>query len=123
MWSDSHTVLQWVNSNGRYKQFEDYRVKEINSFLPSSKWKYCQTKENPTDLGTRRKTPRELIESDLWCYGSDWLGREQWPKEPFILWTEKARAEEVKSVMHVQPSINSIFRLWSKIEVEKFSKI
>ena len=65
MWSDSHTVLHWINGQGRYKQLLDHRVKEINNLLPLSKWKYCPAKENPADLGTRGKIPSELIESNL----------------------------------------------------------
>ena len=100
----------------------DHRVKEINSLLPSATWKYCPTKENPADLGTRGKAPKELVESDLWWHGPDRLCTEHSPRPPLILSTEETRAEEVKSVMHVYPSANKTFGLSSIIDLQKFSE-
>ena len=55
MWSDSSTVLHWLEGKGRYKQFVEHRVREICSLVPDVSWKYCPTDENPADFGTRRK--------------------------------------------------------------------
>ena len=40
MWTDDSTVLHWIEGNGKYKQFVDYRVKEIYSLLPNVTWKF-----------------------------------------------------------------------------------
>ena len=73
MWSDSSTVLHWLEGKGRYKQFVEHRVREICSLMPGVSWKYCPTAENPTDLRTREKTRRQLQESKLCWKGPSWL--------------------------------------------------
>ena len=55
MWSDSSTVLHWLEGKGRYKQFVEHRVREICSLVSDVSWKVCPTDENLADLGTRGK--------------------------------------------------------------------
>ena len=83
-WSDSSTVLHWLEGKGRYKQFVEHRVREICSLMLDVSWKYCPTDENRADLGTRGKTPRQLQESKVWWKGPPWLCTAQWPHQTHI---------------------------------------
>ena len=121
MWSDSCTVLHWINGKGKYKQFVDHRVKEINSILPSASWRYCPTMENPADFGTRGKTPTELSANELWWQGPEWLCTERWPDQPFIDSMEEPRAEEVKSVTQIQSREPKVVGLSSIIDLGRYS--
>ena len=49
-WSDSQTVLQWINSDSRtYKTFVMNRLGEINEETNVTEWKWAPTTENPAD--------------------------------------------------------------------------
>ena len=49
-WSDSPTVLNWLNENGEYKLFVSNRMSKLKGkgFIES---KHVPTKENPANLG------------------------------------------------------------------------
>ena len=81
MWSDSSTVLHWLEDKGRHKQFVKRGVREICSLIPDVSWKYCPTDKNLEDLGTRGETLRQLQESKLWWNGASWLHTAQWPHQ------------------------------------------
>ena len=51
-WTDSTVVLDWLNRQGLYKQFEANRVTKIleKEYI---KWYYVPTKQNPADIGSR----------------------------------------------------------------------
>ena len=78
MWSDSSTVLHWLEGKDRYKQFVEHRVREICSLMPDVFWKYCPTDENLADSGTRGKHPRQLQESKLWWKSLSWMCTAGW---------------------------------------------
>ena len=42
MWSDSCTVLHWLQRRGQYQQFVQHMVKEIEQHAHDAEWKYCQ---------------------------------------------------------------------------------
>ena len=102
LWSDSTTVLHWLQSRGRYKQFVDHRVKEIGELTGDISWKYCPTKDNPADLGTRGKTLKELDGNELWWNGPPWIRSNTWPSQPQITSSDESQEEELKPVLHVQ---------------------
>lgn len=73
-WSDSMVALAWIRSDpAERKPFVGNRVLEIQSLTSPSKWRYCPTQLNPSDLVTRGISARELVSSDLWLHGPEFL--------------------------------------------------
>ncbi|XP_065069772.1 uncharacterized protein LOC135694820 [Rhopilema esculentum] len=105
MWSDSCTVLHWLQRRGQYRQFVEYRVKEIEHLSNGATWQYCPTSENPADLGTRGKTPLQLQGSDLWWQGPSWLISDQWPEQPILSREKEIEDEEINPVLQMATTI------------------
>ena len=99
LWSDSQIVLHWINSEKKLPIFVENRVKEIRS-APVNDFKYCPTKDNPSDLLTRGITTDELNNSGLWWKGPPWLGSGDWPvcelfdSKVFLAYTEEGTTTE-----------------------------
>ena len=73
-WSDSIVVLHWLQlPPNRLKQFVSNRVIEIHSNLPSVKWSYVESSQNPADLASRGVLPSVIINSKLWWEGPEWI--------------------------------------------------
>ena len=73
-YSDSTTVLHWVQSN--HKQWTVYvanRVKDINLLSSPDDWKYVRTDQNPADLGSRGLDAADLVGNDFWFCGPPFL--------------------------------------------------
>ena len=55
-WSDSQTVLQWLNSaTRRYKPFVDHRIAAILEISAPEQWRWVSTDLNTADLATRQE--------------------------------------------------------------------
>ncbi|XP_042895774.1 uncharacterized protein [Parasteatoda tepidariorum] len=62
------------------------RVREIQSLTDSGIWHHFPGQTNPADIITRSRKLSELITSDLWWSGPEWLHREEnWPHAPYIV--------------------------------------
>ena len=75
---DSLVALFWINNPGKsWKVFVSNRVKKIAEITKevNISWKYCPTKLNLADLGSRGVDIGKL-ESQAWFTGPDWLLRE-----------------------------------------------
>ena len=87
-WSDSSTVIQWINSSHRKQQvFVANRVAEILDTTDVSQWKHVSGINNPADIGTRFITIKDLRQSE-WLTGPVRLKEsgDNWPTEiPLIL--------------------------------------
>ena len=84
-WSDSTIVLCWLRSQPtRYKIFVGNRITAATEHYPSTIWGHVPTDENPADHASRGTTAAELMESQLWWKGPDWLAREPMiiPRQP-----------------------------------------
>ena len=84
-WSDSTIVLCWLRSQPtRYKIFVGNRITAATEHYPSTIWGHVPTDENPADHASRGTTAAELMESQLWWKGPDWLAREPMiiPRKP-----------------------------------------
>ena len=92
-WSDSTTVLHWLNNQGTLSVFVRNRIKKIHE-LSEGLWQHVPTAENPADLGTKPVTPTKL--GTLWLKGPSYLLNGNWPDQPKILPTEEALTEEMK---------------------------
>ena len=122
MWTDSKTVLSWINNKGEWKQFVRHRVNEILKITRKSDWGYCKSEENPADIGSRGVGAFELSEAKLWWDGPEWLQSKEWPKKPENLETVETHEEEKKSVVliaseKVSASVGKV------MNVEAFSSI
>uniref|UniRef100_A0A182RLZ0 Uncharacterized protein n=1 Tax=Anopheles funestus TaxID=62324 RepID=A0A182RLZ0_ANOFN len=77
-WSDSQTVLSWINSKHRkYHQFVSHRISEILESSSINQWRYVPTKQNPADIGTKL-----VNDTRPWFDGPAFLWKEEkfWPK-------------------------------------------
>ena len=77
--TDSLCVLYWLQTKKPLSVFVANRLKEIKS-LEGVIFKHVPSEDNPADLATRGKSPRELSLS-IWWSGPKWLKepKEQWP--------------------------------------------
>ncbi|XP_070526960.1 uncharacterized protein [Cardiocondyla obscurior] len=81
-WTDSSITLEWINSHpSKWKDFVRNRVAAIHDLLPTSKWHFVPSKQNPADCATRGITPDKLINNLLWWKGPAWLSESSnhWP--------------------------------------------
>ena len=87
LWLDSKTALFWIRNRGEWKQFVKHRVKEILKMSDKGDWRYCPSRENPADIGSRGMTALDLKQSVLWWKGPSWLveSEDNWPKEDLIV--------------------------------------
>lgn len=86
-WTDSAVVLGWLNSSSsRLKVYVANRVSKVMSIIQASQWRYVNTKANPADLASRGADAMEVVTSDLWWKGPDWLSLDpgRWPRWPDI---------------------------------------
>ncbi|XP_065093593.1 uncharacterized protein LOC135714204 [Ochlerotatus camptorhynchus] len=82
-WTDSTTVLQWLQSSpSRWKAFVANRVAQIQHASDVNCWKHIAGIENPADDISRGLNPVDLLQCKRWWNGPEWLSRapEAWPK-------------------------------------------
>ena len=79
VFTDSMCVLHWLQSKKPLSVFVTNRLKEIKS-LEELIFKHVSSEDNPADIATRGKPPRELS-STIWWMGPTWLKHpeQQWP--------------------------------------------
>ena len=82
MWSDSSTVIQWLNAFEKKQQI--FVANRIGEFLEDTKlgeWNHIPGAQNPADLGTRGMRANEIA-SSVWLNGPAWLrdNEAHWPK-------------------------------------------
>ncbi|XP_053698911.1 uncharacterized protein LOC128745869 [Sabethes cyaneus] len=81
-WSDSTTVLSWINSHERrYKQFVAVRAGDILTETNADEWSYVPTKKNIADTATKWGKGPELKADSEWFRGPKfiWCNEDQWP--------------------------------------------
>ena len=67
MWSDSTTVIQWIQSTScKYKVFVGTRDTEIQDLVEPTCWRYVATNVNPADVITRGATLEQLALPNLY---------------------------------------------------------
>lgn len=82
IWTDSTTVIQWLNTTLVLPQFVHNRVVEIKRIRGNSV-RFTSGKQNPADIATRGETPKDLIRNKLWWNGPIWITcRDTWPEPP-----------------------------------------
>ena len=83
MWTDSTTVLQWLNSTSKQPIFVANRVCEILEHTSVDEWNHVASSNNPADAGTRGMSA-EVLQSSSWVRGPDFLRTKEFPFEPSI---------------------------------------
>ena len=81
MWTDSTTVLQWINTNERQPIFLANRVCEILEYTSVDQWNHVATKANPADAGTRGMSA-EILQLSSWVKGPHFLTNSRFPFVP-----------------------------------------
>ena len=81
-WTDSVTVLCWIQNDKPWKQFVVNRVNEIRKITSVRSWRHCPGTLNPADLPSRGITACQLVNSKVWWKGPEFLREEEenWPR-------------------------------------------
>ncbi|XP_075164613.1 uncharacterized protein LOC142237137 [Haematobia irritans] len=121
-WTDSHTVIRWINSDHRkYKQYVANRVAEILEGSGMDNWNWCPGTKNPADEATRAKYPIKYEADGRWKNGPDFLklDESQWPTESNMENYEDSTNSELRSkfVFLVARQVCSIIP-----DINRFSK-
>lgn len=73
-WTDSKVVLGYIrNEARRFHMFVANRVHQIRAFSEPSQWNYVNTDSNPADATSRGLTASELVSSEMWWRGPEFL--------------------------------------------------
>lgn len=80
-WTDSTATLCWIQNEKSWKQYITHRVDEIHKLTSTKVWRHCPGSKNPADLPSRGMMVQQLIESELWWKGPEFLKQDesQWP--------------------------------------------
>ncbi|XP_036319927.1 uncharacterized protein LOC118734312 [Rhagoletis pomonella] len=100
LWSDSSTVISWINSKHRqYKPFVAHRIAEILSTTHPSDWRWLPTNENVADAATRRTSQIDINPSTRWFSGPKFLSMtvESWPHMPITVNSHHDSDEEIRT--------------------------
>ena len=81
MWTDSTTVLQWLNSNDKLPVFVANRVDEILELTTNDEWHHGLSGNFLADTGTRGISSEALKDSS-WVIGPRFLRTTDWPFVP-----------------------------------------
>ena len=81
MWTDSTTVLQWLNSLEKQPLFVANRVSEILEGTTVNQWHHVAIQNNPADAGTRGLSSKAL-QNSAWLRGPDFLRTSDFPVRP-----------------------------------------
>ena len=121
-WLDSKTALFWINNNGEWKTFVQHRVNEILKRSQKGEWGHVAGIDNPADLGSRGVAASQLIDSNKWWLGPEWLrkGRESWPKSILIEDSEDVGSERKKDTISLIVT-KSDLEVRHVINIDKFS--
>ena len=81
-WTDSEIVLKYIqNESKQYTVYVGNRVMEIREKSQLSQWRYCPSKENPSDDASRGLNPVNLTSECRWLNGPSFLKKAEstWP--------------------------------------------
>lgn len=112
-WSDSSTVLAWIQRNCQWSTFIWNSVLEIRKLTKADQWWHVPGELNPADLPSRGCSLNQLLESKWW-EGPEWLKRspENWPGQEIspdesVVNSEMRKTPEKEGDMQVNDHIDS----------------
>ncbi|XP_065093725.1 uncharacterized protein LOC135714319 [Ochlerotatus camptorhynchus] len=100
-WTDSTTVLQWLQSSpSRWKAFVANRVAQIQHTTDVRCWKHIAGVDNPADDISRGLNPVDLLQCKRWWNGPEWLSLapESWPNRNASEEETGATVEEIRKI-------------------------
>nr|XP_054772241.1 uncharacterized protein LOC129280217 [Lytechinus pictus] len=100
-WTDSTIVLGYIgNKEKRFRTFVANRVAAIRSYSNPQQWHFVDSKSNPADDVSRGLSAKDLLASERWVHGPDFLvqGKENWPTSPIEAGNMLDNDPEVKLV-------------------------
>lgn len=78
LFSDSQITLAWLKAHpSRWTIFVSNRVSEIQTVTLGCRWRHIASAKNPADFLSRGLTVDEILSSELWFHGPEFL------KDPF----------------------------------------
>ncbi|XP_052855110.1 uncharacterized protein LOC128263878 [Drosophila gunungcola] len=83
-WTDSTIVLAWLNKPAfQWATFVANRVTKIIQVTSAEHWAHVRSEHNSADLASRGVSLQDLVHSQLWWKGPDWLQQPkgQWPTQ------------------------------------------
>ncbi len=109
-WTDSITVLYWINSDDkRMQKYVHSRIQKIRQNTLITEWKHVPTKLNPADLATRGVSPRQLASSTIWNTGPPFLFTRKYPPAPKLIPTSDILTEMKKEEQVFTPLLHFVF--------------
>lgn len=118
-WTDSTIVLAWIKSTTRqWKTFVANRVNQILELTTIDQWSHVRSEENPADIISRGTPCPELINSNLWWHGPDWLSDTRSQKIPTnteFSYEEPLPEEKVTSLCLISDNKPEIFSKFSSL--------
>ena len=119
-WTDSMSVLFWIQSNKPWKQFVHHRIQDIRRLTDSYRWRHCPGVLNPADLPSRGVNASELTNSRMWWEGPAFLQLppDKWPQQDTVKSDTYAKEEIVKT----QSTVSHVFST-SVTEASKLSNL
>lgn len=117
-WTDSTIVLYWLKKRSPQdlKTYVSNRVAMIAENTSIRRWAHIDTKQNPADLISRGLSSEEILKSQLWLHGPEWLSnpRISWPVPKLTIAPEakleidkEVKPAEIFAVMACAPIENS----------------
>ena len=82
MFTDSITVLNWINDFDRkFKTFENFRIKKIRLLTNVAEWRHVPSKDNPADICSHGLDANESQKWSFYHSGPAWLAgpESSWP--------------------------------------------
>ncbi|KAJ8918512.1 hypothetical protein NQ315_015217 [Exocentrus adspersus] len=109
-WSDSSTIISWIQRKEEWNTFVGNRVSEIRKLTDPDKWQHIPGDQNPADLPSRGCSPSQLLESKWW-EGPKWLYEEpyMWPRGKLDCNEDEIAQERKKGVTAILMDSNTDF--------------
>ena len=125
-WTDSTIVLQWLAQLPRtWTCFVANRVSEIQQILPRDNWNHVKSSLNLADCASRGSSVNNLIQSQLWWHGPEWLAKpdDVWPQSPVPV-TTKNQEEIDSEKKHNQSKVLAVTTCTSPwIDTSRYSSL
>ena len=100
-------MLTWIKNNpNKWKPFISNQIAEIQGITNPALWFHCPGKDNSADLVTRGMFGKELMNSESWIRGPEWLSSAQFQTDN-LQNDSKIPLEEENTVYNENSNIES----------------